>query len=99
MIKPLAKPDVTLLNKSKTSKILQISGNEDMFMPKHISTKEAIVIVLEGSAIINIEGEEYLLKAKDSLIIPERLAHSFLVITRLKALVIMPIESGIEFID
>ena len=99
MIKPMNKPKIALLDKGETFKTLQISGDDNMFMPKHISTEEAIVILLEGSAIIEMDENEYLLRAKDSLIIPAGQVHSFLVITKLKALVIMPVDSAIKFIN
>ncbi len=48
------KPEVTLLKKGVVFKILQVTGEKDMQMPKHISTKEAVIVIAEGNAIIEI---------------------------------------------
>jgi quercetin dioxygenase-like cupin family protein len=93
------KPELTLLKKGDLFKILQVTGEKDALMPKHLSTKEAIIIVEEGEAIIEINAQEHLLKKNDSLVIPAGVPHSLLIKTSFKALVIMPIESEIKFIN
>jgi quercetin dioxygenase-like cupin family protein len=93
------KPTLTLLKKGDLFKILQVTGEKDAQMPKHLSTKEAIIIVEEGDAIIEINAQEHLLKKNDSLVIPAGVPHSLLIKTSFKALVIMPIESEIKFIN
>ena len=93
------KPEVTLHKKGVVFKILQVTGEKDMQMPKHISTKEAVIVIEEGNAIIEIASKERLLKKGDSMIIPATVPHSLLVMTSLKAIVMMPVESEIEFIN
>lgn len=93
------KPEVTLLKKGVVFKILQVTGEKDMLMPKHISTKEAVIVIEEGNAIIEIASKERLLKKGDSMIIPATVPHSLLVMTSFKAIVMMPVESEIEFIN
>jgi quercetin dioxygenase-like cupin family protein len=93
------KPEVTLLQKGVVFKILQVTGEKDMLMPKHISTKEAVIVIAEGYAIIEIASVEHLLKKGDSIIIPATAPHSLLVITSFKAIVMMPVESEIEYIN
>lgn len=93
------KPELTLVKKGDQFKILQVTGEKDAQMPKHLSTEEAIIIVEEGNAIIEIYAKEHLLKKNDSLIIPAGVPHSLLIKTSFKALVIMPIESEIKFIN
>jgi mannose-6-phosphate isomerase-like protein (cupin superfamily) len=46
-------------------------------MPKHLSTKEGIIIVEEGNAIIEINAKEQLLKKNESLVIPAGPTFSF----------------------
>lgn len=92
-------PEVKVLNKGDVFKVLQVTGNMCMLMPVHHSTKEATIIVLEGSAILEIDGKEHLLRPCDSLIIPAKQAHSLLVMTKFKALVVMPLDSAIKFIN
>lgn len=93
----LNKPEMALLKKGASFKILQVQGIKGAHMPKHLSTKEAIIIVEEGSAIIKINNEEHLIKKSDSFIIPAGVPHSLSVITNLRAHVIMPLESEIKF--
>ena len=93
------KPEVTLLKKGAVFKILQVTDEKDMQMPKHISTKEAVIVIAEGNAIIEIASVEHLLKKGDSMIIPAAVPHSLLIMTSLKAIVTMPVESEIEFIN
>jgi quercetin dioxygenase-like cupin family protein len=95
----LNKPEITLLKKGAAFKILQVQGIKGTQMPQHLSTKEAIIIVEEGSALIKINNEEHLLKKSDSFIIPAGVPHSLLAMTNLRAQVIMPIESEIKFIN
>jgi quercetin dioxygenase-like cupin family protein len=99
MIQAINKPDLKVLNKGDVFKVLQVTGNMNMLMPMHHSTKEATIIVLEGSAILEMDGKEHLLRSGDSLIIPAKQAHSLLIMTKFKALVIMPLDSAIEFIN
>ncbi|MCZ8284165.1 MAG: hypothetical protein O9353_01810 [Bacteroidia bacterium] len=61
--------------------------------------KEAVIVIDEGNAIIEIASKERLLKKGDSMIIPAAVPHSLLVMTSLKAIVMMPVESEIEFIN
>ncbi len=93
------KPELTLLKKGDLFKILQVIGVKDAQMPKHLSTKEAIIIVEEGNAIIKINEREHILNKNDSFIIPAGIPHSLLITNDLKAIVIMPIESEIKFIN
>lgn len=93
------KPEVTLLKKGVVFKILQVTGEKGMRMPKHISTKEAVIVIAEGNVIIEIASAEHSLKKGDSMIIPAAIPHSLLVMTSLKAIVTMPVESEIEFIN
>lgn len=97
MIQTENKPELTVLKKGEAFKILQVRGNITMFMPKHISTKEAIITVMEGSAILDINGTEHLLNAHDCFIIPAKQEHTLLIMTKFRALVTMPVESNIEF--
>lgn len=95
----MKKPEITLVSKGDALKILQVTGIPDTSMPKHYSTKEAVVTVLEGRAIMDIDGAEYVLNPCDSLLIPARQVHTLLIVSKLKALVVMPGDSIIEFIS
>jgi quercetin dioxygenase-like cupin family protein len=92
------KPELVSLQTGASFKILKVTGQSGMQMPLHYSTKEAVLIVQEGSALLKIEEEEHLLQAGDSFIIPARQSHNLSLKSEFKALVIMSLDSNIEFV-
>ena len=68
-----------------------------MEMPLHYSTYEAVVIVQEGSALLSIEGQEHLLEKGSSFIIPAGINHSLALKADFQSLVVMSLDSKIEF--
>jgi len=97
-MKTINMPELVTLEKGALFKVLQVTGQGGMQMPLHYSTKEAVVIVLEGSAQLKIDEKEHLLQAGGNFIIPARQNHSLSLKTGFKALVIMPLDSNIEFV-
>lgn len=93
------RPEIKQIYTGNTLKVLQVTGDSNVVMPPHYSTKEAVVSILEGSAILDIDNKEYLLKFSDSLLIPENRPHSLTIVTKMKAIVVMPIDSIIEFVQ
>lgn len=91
-------PAIQQIYTGNALKVLQVTGEYNALMPLHYSTKEAVVTILEGSAILDMDNKEHLLKFSDSVIIPANQAHSLTVITKMKAIVVMPVDSTIEFI-
>lgn len=98
MNKEIKRPAINQIYKGDTLKVLQVTGESYAVMPLHYSTKEAVINILEGSAILDIDNKEHLLKFSDSVIIPANQVHSLTVITKMKAIVVMPLDSTIEFI-
>lgn len=92
------RPEIKQIFTGTTLKVLQVTGDSNVIMPTHYSTKEAVVSILEGSAILDIDNKEHLLKFSDSILIPENRPHSLTVITKMKAIVVMPVDSIIEFV-
>ncbi|HBG87167.1 MAG TPA: cupin [Marinilabiliaceae bacterium] len=90
--------ELVQLQTGASFKVLQVSGKAGLEMPLHYSTQEAVVIVLEGSALLLIDKTEHLLLAGRSFIIPARQHHSLQLKQDFKALVIMAEESDIEFV-
>ena len=87
------------LTTGESFKVFQVTGMAGMGMPLHHSTKEAVVIVLKGSALLNIEEKEHLLQEGDTFIIPAKQNHTLTLNTRFKALVVMSPDSNIEFVN
>jgi len=93
------KPELVTLKTGESFKVLQVTGQAGMSMPLHYSTKEAIVIVKEGNALLKIDEKEHLLQEGDAFIIPARQNHSLSLKTEFKALVVMSLDSIIEFVN
>lgn len=92
-------PDLKLSKKGKSFKVLEVSGDEGAMMPPHLSTKEAVVIVQEGEAVLEIDnGINYFTK-NDVFIIPAATVHSLSIKNKFKANVIMEVDSEIEFVN
>ncbi|HEY5534849.1 MAG TPA: cupin domain-containing protein [Ignavibacteria bacterium] len=97
-MKTINKPELVSLKTGASFKVLKVTGQAGMHMPLHYSTKEAVLIVQGGSALLNIDEKEHLLQAGDSFIIPARQNHNLSLKSEFKALVIMSLDSNIEFV-
>jgi quercetin dioxygenase-like cupin family protein len=97
-MKTTDKPEIVSLKTGALFKVLKVTGQSGMQMPLHYSTKEAVLIVQEGSALLKIEEKEHLLQAGDCFIIPARQSHCLSLKSEFKALVIMSLDSNIEFV-
>ena len=98
-MKTINKPELVTLATGASIKVLKVTGQSGMQMPLHYGTEEAVFIVQEGSALLNIDEKEHLLQAGDSFIIPARQNHNLSLKKNFKALVIMPLNSNIEFVN
>lgn len=92
-------PELKVLNKGERYKIFEVRGSEGAMMPLHLSTKEAVLIVQEGEAVLIINNENNKLNRNDFYTIPAATAHSLLIKSKFKAFVIMELDSEIEFIN
>jgi quercetin dioxygenase-like cupin family protein len=68
-----------------------------MIMPLHRSTKEAVVIVQQGRAIIEMEQQVHELQAGNSFIIPAGIFHSLTIKADFSAVAVMGLDSSIEY--
>jgi len=99
IMKTIIKPELVSLKTGALFKVLKVTGQSGMQMPLHYSTKEAVLIVQEGSALLKIDEKEHLLQTGSSFIIPARQNHSLSLKTEFKALVVMSNDSNIEFVN
>ncbi len=93
----LTKPEMTLAHVGDKFKIFKVTGSRGAEMPSHVSTKEAVVVVLKGEAVLRLLGKEIHLKANDSTIIPAQIPHSLQIEEDFESDVIMEIDSEIKF--
>lgn len=93
----LVRPQMSILNIGNEYKILKVTGIKGSQMPCHICTKEAIIFVLEGEAILTTNKKQIHLKPHDSIIINAAESHTLSIIESFKANVVMAIDSEIKF--
>lgn len=91
-------PKLETLKTGDSFKVYMVTGQKGMEMPLHYSTYEAVVIVQEGSGLLSIDGQEHLLEKGGSFIIPAGKNHSLLLKSEFKSLVVMALDSKIEFV-
>ncbi len=92
------RPRLSLLTKGEQYKVYQVTGEARMRMPTHISTKEAVVIIQEGSADLVINNSTTHLNVNDVFVIPASVHHSLLMQKKFRSIVIMENESEIKFV-
>ena len=93
------RPAVSVVKTGKTFKVYGVTGKAGMEMPLHYSSKEAVVIIQEGAAVLSIDENKHSLYAGDTFVIPGRQNHSLLLKAEFKAIVVMPLDSVIEFVN
>jgi len=90
-------PVLSMLQTGETFKVYEVTGKAGMAMPPHHSTKEAVVNVKEGKAILSIQEKKHLLEKGSVFIIPAGQSHYLELVEEFKAIVIMENDSNIEF--
>lgn len=91
------RPHLTVYQKGKTFKVLEVTGSKGMSMPEHFCTGEAVLVVQHGSAVLRMKGEEYPLKQQDALVIPKGEKHSLVIGEDFRSHVIMEVDAEIKF--
>ena len=92
-------PQISVSLTGDAFKIFHVTGAEGMFIPRHYSSKEAVISVQKGSAVLQMGKEEYMLKADQSFIIPAGEKHSLQLKEDFQAVVIMGLDSEIRFVS
>ncbi|WP_042491535.1 cupin domain-containing protein [Aequorivita sublithincola] len=91
------KPEMTPLNNGEKFKTLNITAKAGMQMPLHHSTKEAVIVVLKGEAILKMPTQEHVLSQNTTFIIPAMVDHSLKINKDFHAIAIMENDSEIQF--
>jgi len=78
----------TLLNKSVGTLTL-FSFDEGQGLSEHTAPYDATVHILDGEAVVKIDGEEFLLQEGEMIIMPANKPHSLRAVKRFKMLLIM----------
>lgn len=78
----------TLVQNNKQSLTL-FSFDKDEEVSTHKSSGDALVIALDGSALITIDGKEYILNVGESIVMPANHPHSVKALTQLKMFLVV----------
>ncbi len=93
------KPVMEIYSKGKTYKVLEVTGDEGAMMPPHLSTGEAVIMVQDGEVALEINNNINHLTKNDVFVIPPATVHSLSIKNKFKAMVVMGLDSEIEFVD
>lgn len=69
-------PELTLISIGNEYKVYSVTGDIDDKMLPHISTEEAVIIILDGNAMLEIKNMQNHLKEGAVFIIPAKAIHS-----------------------
>jgi quercetin dioxygenase-like cupin family protein len=97
-MKVLNKPELIPLEVGDSIKAMQVRGLAGMTMPRHHATKEAVIVVLEGTALLGMSERSHTLKKGSTFIIPAGKEHTLTIQQDFKAIAIMAVDSEINFI-
>lgn len=92
------RPQLTQLQIGTLFKTMKVTGQAGTLMPPHLSTGEAIIIVLEGEAFLKMPDAEHVLGIGSCFIIPAGKEHTLQIIKDFKAVAVMAVDSEINFI-
>lgn len=90
-------PQIIIRQSGNSVKVLQVTGMEGMDIPEHFCTKEAVLVVQKGTAILTMDGKQNALMRDQSFIIPGGKTHTLNMKGAFQAVVIMDIDSEIKF--
>src|SRR5690606_38725849 len=93
----LDKPQLIPLDRGESLKTLQIKGLAGMVMHPHHSTKEAIIVVQQGKALLQMPKSEHVLNVGSTFTIPAGVEHKLDILEDFKAIAIMAIDSELNF--
>lgn len=91
------KPSLEVHLKGKSFKVLAVTGAEGMDMPEHYCTKEAVLIIQRGSAVLTMLGKTYALKQHDAMVIPQGEKHSLAITGDFQSHVVMELDAELKF--
>lgn len=78
-----------LLVNKKTGSVTLFAFDENQGLSEHTAPFDAMVYIIEGSALITIAGKEFLLKKDESIIMPANKPHAVMAETKFKMMLIM----------
>jgi quercetin dioxygenase-like cupin family protein len=93
----LNKPELIPLDMGKSFKTLQVKGLAGMVMPPHHSTKEAVIVVQRGKALLQMPKSDHIMHEGSTFIVPAGVDHKLDILEDFRAIAIMAADSEINF--
>lgn len=92
------KPEMIISETGNKFKTLKVTGLKGMEMPAHFCTKEAVIVVLSGEAVLMLTEKVVQLKTSQSAIIPANDPHKLILKEDFHAVVVMEVDAEIKFV-
>jgi len=77
------------VTKNKAGNITLFSFDKDQGLTEHTASYDAFVQILDGVAEIRLDGEPFVLKTGDCIIMPANVPHALLALEKFKMLLTM----------
>lgn len=99
IMKKVSHPNVKLLAKGQKFNAKEMEAKSGALLPKHTASIESVLIVLEGTCILELEGSDHILNKGDSFVVPPGIKHQIRVINDFKAVHVMTNDIQFKFFD
>ena len=93
----VTKPNVSSIASGKNLIAKQMKAEAGDLLPKHLADVESILFIHEGECILNMNGEDIILKHGEGYVIPPETKHQIKAITDFKGIHFMPIAIKFEY--
>ena len=91
----ITNPKVRLLAEGESFTAKEMAANAGVFMPKHLASKESVLIIQEGACKMHLEDSIQTLEQGNVFIVPAQVKHQIETTKDFKAVHVLP--HGIEF--
>lgn len=90
-------PNVKILARGKSYVAKEMAAKAGVFMPKHLASRESLLVIQQGACLIHLENSTQTLNEGDVFIVPANLKHQIETNQDFKAIHIMPPDIKFEF--
>ena len=96
-MKKVTKPQVKVLASGTELVTKQMQAAAGDLLPQHLASLESVLFIHKGECILDLDGEEKILKQGDAFIVPPKIKHQIKAITDFKGIHFMPKEIRFEY--
>ena len=95
----ISQPIIKVLASGNNLIAKQMQANSGEILPEHLASLESILLVQEGECILNLSGEDHVLKQGHAFVVPPKIRHQIKVNKDFKAIHFMPKDIKFEFFN